>query len=1696
MSSGSQNDQIASRGPALARFDEACSVLRQASEQLATTIRQNVPQDKSIEKVVDALSADASVLQNCLSDLKAAIAALQGMASGDDPTDEEATAWTPELEIGRLRSKLAEQIKYREQLNRSMQRNKRELELAKEEIAILRGSFSFRVGNLLIAAARSPRGLLLLPWRVMQLVRDAWPRVRQRIHGGLSARDLNETPDLGPDVSLSGDAAEWASLPPDHATPVRRMLLGTDTAPRLPANLAGMRIATIMDEFSFNAFRHCGDLCQIGAADWRIEVEAFAPHMLLVESAWKGKDDSWARKVYPLSRELVELIAWCRERRIPTVFWNKEDPVHLSVFMRTARQFDFVFTTDIDCVRAYKSALGHDQVYWMPFACQPEEHNPIEEYERRDAFCFAGSFYAKYPERQRDFATLVESMGSLRPVEIYDRNAGKDDPSLTYPGVYASMIQGTLPHDQISLAYKGYRYGININTVKQSQSMFARRAFELLACNTVTISNFSRGLRMLLGDLVISSDSANQLINGVSPLLDDEQAYRRFRLAGLRKVMSEHTYHDRLRYVLEKVGGTTIEDGLPRIAVIANAADMRQAEALAAAFERQRYPHKELVLVVPDGLKHEVAGFSAISASDAAEIQVRQRWSGRWLACFHPDDYYGAHYLTDLALATRYSHVDAIGKAAHYERGTDGVRLMDADRAYQTRQALPFRRAIARVQAADALDLRAFALCAPDMVLAEACSIDEFHYCANGVGMDGGAVDDQPGLWGGISLQRLHRLAETATAVDLMTAEQSASPVMDAESLGGLLPIGEHANASVSLTAKGSELRLDSKLSGDKHIYLYALRPVPVEQLFREEIGRFNFEVDTEMLVSFVLIFLDAERKRIGHVIRACSSNLSISTPVGARYVRLGLRIQGPGTARIKRLVLGHVPSPAAGVPARASYLIVSRGYPAYDNLYSYAYVHRRVLGYASSGMPVDVFRLTEDHITFSEFEGIDVVSGQLSDLELMLRSNPYKTVMVHSLDRAMWSVLKTCAPDREVLVWVHGAEIQPWYRRDFSFLDDRDRERGMQRSNDRMAFWRELFSDSSANVRFVFVSRHLLREAQRDVGIDLDPSRYVVIHNYIDNQLFPYLAKDVAQRKRLLSIRPYSRPTYANDLTVRAILDLSKEPFFGELEFRLIGDGRLFDETVEPLRGFPNVLLEKRFLSQSEIAALHRQYGVFLCPSRIDSQGVSRDEAMASGLVPITNRVSAIPEFVDEQCGFLAAPEDWRGMADAVRQLYADPDIFKRMSAAAARRVRQQSGKAQTLDREIVLIEQGTGAMPAIAANDKFGIPKRVALYGDLDMNLIDGSAVWAASLAEVLSQVVDVEVDFFLKTQIRHTEVIKGLLGKVNVRLIEPSSSVSRMTPDQALDAIAELDVKRGYQSVILRGFDLAARAVARPSLAGRLWIYLTDVPVRADALTQEGLQDLVAVAENAQLLLCQTPHLARHLENLAPPALGKTRHLPPMIPEVAARRSRVREPGQTLRVAYAGKFAPLWGIRQLFETIAMLRAEGLAIELHVFGDKIHNPPDDPAFREQVLDILESRDGVIWHRGLSRTEVLSQLGEMDVGWAWRHRELEENTLELSTKVLEYAACGAPPILARGAINSDLLGADYPLFADSASLADLLRTLASDAALAQSVRVACRTLAENYTFKVVCERHLAPLFATHGSPTLRSPGTLPDQRA
>ena len=53
----------------------------------------------------------------------------------------------------------------------------------------------------------------------------------------------------------------------------------------------------------------------------------------------------------------------------------------------------------------------------------------------------------------------------------------------------------------------------------------------------------------------------------------------------------------------------------------------------------------------------------------------------------------------------------------------------------------------------------------------------------------------------------------------------------------------------------------------------------------------------------------------------------------------------------------------------------------------------------------------------------------------------------------------------------------------------------------------------------------------------------------------------------------------------------------------------------------------------------------------------------------------------------------------------------------------------------------------------------RRILIYGDVDLNVIDGSSVWLANLAKLLSMEEDVMVDVLLKKRIRRDVLVRQL-------------------------------------------------------------------------------------------------------------------------------------------------------------------------------------------------------------------------------------------------------------------------------------------------------------------------------------------------
>lgn len=1208
---------------------------------------------------------------------------LDDFAAEIEKKDEIIRALQSELnEIPRLKQSL---IISEQNLRKSEQKNS----VLINNMLALNESTTFQAGLILRDGAGSLRSALVAPYRLYKLLRKKKPKVSKPQEIAANAM-LDAGPSIAKEILPSVGTRSQPIFKPGYEPPKRiddASYLTALKAMELPA-ARDLRIACIMDDFTFACFEAEADLLQLSSENWENEISAFKPDMLFVESAWRGKDSSWERKVGHRSRELHDLLKWCRKKGVATAFWNKEDPIHFHGFLNSAKLFDHVFTTDIDCIHLYKRALGHDNVWFLPFACQPRMHNPLEVFERKDAISFAGAYYTRYPDRVRDLETFIAGLPLLKPVDIFDRNFGKDDPRYTFPEAFSPFIVGTLSPKDIDISYKGYRYAINLNSVKQSQSMFARRVYELLASNTVTISNFSRGLRLMFGDLIIATDSYEEVTRRFEKITTPATVADKLRLSALRKIMSEHTAEDRITYVASKLlPGRKVTTSLSEVIVVSKPQSLDGIARVIEAFARQSYENVRCFLIVPSdykGVKRDKITF--LSEEDAADIFIKNISEACWVTYFHEDDHYGSNYLLDLALSARYSAPDAVGKVRHYKViGSDVVLSGDAI-PYSPSSSLALRRALVRQERLNSLTLKDAANRGAELVIEglNGLAIDPFNYCEDGGRLAGvaGEVDD------------LENIDTGMTLIDVQDRVSHILPDSEPEQVDAISPqdllryFDARGTQNVRITSSGDTFELTSDLADGKHEYIYSTIDIRPEKLAKDGMFRCFADKTPGLNVSFVLFYFDEAGKRIGASILECLRNETAVIPEGTSNIRLGLRVLASGSAEIKQVALQHRNFRPATVLDRPNILILTNTYPSYDNLYRNGFVHTRVRSYAAQGVRASVFCLKENSPqVFSEFENVDVQAGGSELLDVMLASGQYKTVAVHFLDPSMWAVLKHHLDKLKIVVWVHGAEVQPWWRREYNYNTPEQLAVAKMQSHRRIEFWQEVFSNTGKNIKFVFVSRYFANEVMEDTAVSIEEDRYDIIHNPIDTSIFVYKKKDSDYRKRLLSIRPFASRKYANDLTVEAILLLSEKPYFDDLDITIMGEGQLFEETLQPLMNLPNVTIKRGFLQHEEISHIHAQNGIFLVPTRMDSQGVSRDEAMASGLVPVTNAVTAIPEFVDETCGILVPAEDAQAMADGIERLYLNPELFQKLSAAAAQRVRRQSAADVIVKQEIALL-------------------------------------------------------------------------------------------------------------------------------------------------------------------------------------------------------------------------------------------------------------------------------------------------------------------------------------------------------------------------------------------------------------------------
>ncbi|MDO5617795.1 glycosyltransferase family protein [Kocuria sp.] len=461
---------------------------------------------------------------------------------------------------------------------------------------------------------------------------------------------------------------------------------------------AEITVGTILDDFSAQAFGHEWNQIPLQRDSWQQQLDEHQVQLLFVESAWHGNEDQWQYQLTGtngVKQPFKQLMAECKRRGIPTVFWNKEDPPHYQDFLECAGLFDHVFTSDVNRVEHYKRDLGHDRVGVLAFAAQPAIHSPARPthgFHERDV-AFGGMYFAhKFPERREQMDLLLGGAADVSAkmehgLEIFSRYLGDDD-RYQFPSPLDRRVVGSLSYRQMLTAYQAYKVFLNVNSVVDSPSMCARRIFEIMSRGTPVVSTPSAAVREffqpdelpVVADRQAAADVVRTLVR--SP----EYADRMVRKAQ-RAVWDEHTYTHRAAEVLTAALGTRPDGSawLPEQPAVSAVLCTNRPHNLDQALKTigaQVGVELELVVVCHGFVPDHQSLHDQARASGLEHVQILnapQEWSlgecfnvgvqaatGQVITKMDDDDWYGPNYLRDQLAVMRVTGADVVGKQASY----------------------------------------------------------------------------------------------------------------------------------------------------------------------------------------------------------------------------------------------------------------------------------------------------------------------------------------------------------------------------------------------------------------------------------------------------------------------------------------------------------------------------------------------------------------------------------------------------------------------------------------------------------------------------------------------------------------------------------------------------------------------------------------------------------------------------------------------------------------------------------------------------------------------------------------------------------------------------------------------------------------------------------------------------------------------
>lgn len=210
----------------------------------------------------------------------------------------------------------------------------------------------------------------------------------------------------------------------------------------------------------------------------------------------------------------------------PNVYWVSDlhwSPASAQYRINKAKEFDVVACHHQEHVQVMKDALGHDRVFWLPFAVEPKAYPRVQAIKKYD-WAFVGH------------------LNTERRINLLDR---------LYQEIPNGWIVWKKFFEDAAAVYHDAKVSVHYS-VSGDQSM---RNFEVMGAGGFLLTDRNPGIEALFKDGVhcVMFDSIEDAVEKAKWYAAHDEARDKIAEAGYQEVIAKHTYQHRVNTLLETV---------------------------------------------------------------------------------------------------------------------------------------------------------------------------------------------------------------------------------------------------------------------------------------------------------------------------------------------------------------------------------------------------------------------------------------------------------------------------------------------------------------------------------------------------------------------------------------------------------------------------------------------------------------------------------------------------------------------------------------------------------------------------------------------------------------------------------------------------------------------------------------------------------------------------------------------------------------------------------------------------------------------------------------------------------------------------------------------------------------------------------------------------------------------------------------